>query len=238
MATTPVTTIKTQSKGTEGARKNNSRPSQLNGVPGITGNTLNILSLIGMVALIGIAVNDAIIKVDTMRRLKNGRATDKRAAARETQEVFAPLANRLGIWHLKWELEDLSFRFLNTKTYMEIAAGLRARREEREARIQEVIDYLEQEGYPPLRIGESQHFGQTGRVSIPASTSSQYITALLMLAPTLGLAQSLSQHTPTLDILQFRVVPDASRWIARGSSETRCRASVAGPRSFWCSQVV
>ena len=40
MATTPVTTIKTQSKGTEGARKNNSRPSQLNGVPGITGNTL------------------------------------------------------------------------------------------------------------------------------------------------------------------------------------------------------
>jgi 3-phosphoshikimate 1-carboxyvinyltransferase len=47
------------------------------------------------------------------------------------------------------------------------------------------IEYLEKEGYPPLRIGESQHFGQTGQVSIPASTSSQYITALLLLAPTL-----------------------------------------------------
>ncbi|MCB0638189.1 MAG: 3-phosphoshikimate 1-carboxyvinyltransferase, partial [Lewinella sp.] len=47
------------------------------------------------------------------------------------------------------------------------------------------IDYLEKEGYPPLRIGPGDGFGSTAKLSIPANTSSQYITALLMLAPTL-----------------------------------------------------
>ncbi len=47
------------------------------------------------------------------------------------------------------------------------------------------IDYLENEGYPPLRIGESTNFGQQAKLTIPASTSSQYITALLLLGPTL-----------------------------------------------------
>ena len=47
------------------------------------------------------------------------------------------------------------------------------------------IEYLEQEGYPPLRIGESAKFGQEAKLTIPASTSSQYITALLLLGPTL-----------------------------------------------------
>lgn len=55
------------------------------------------------------------------------------------------------------------------------------------------IEYLEQQGYPPLKIGPSHRFGQTARLSIAASTSSQYISALLMLAPTLpeGLALQL-----------------------------------------------
>lgn len=47
------------------------------------------------------------------------------------------------------------------------------------------IAYLEKEGYPPLRIGEASRFGQAGRLSIAAGTSSQYISALLMIAPTL-----------------------------------------------------
>ncbi len=47
------------------------------------------------------------------------------------------------------------------------------------------IEYLEEEGYPPLRIGESSAFGHDARLSIPANTSSQYITALLLLGPSL-----------------------------------------------------
>ncbi|HRL99025.1 MAG TPA: HD domain-containing protein, partial [Acidovorax sp.] len=52
--------------------------------------------------------------------------------ARESLQVFAPLANRLGIWQVKWELEDLSFRFLEPDTYKEVARLLEEKRGERE----------------------------------------------------------------------------------------------------------
>ena len=55
--------------------------------------------------------------------------------ARESQQVFAPLANRLGIWQIKWELEDLSFRFLEPEEYRRVAKLLDERRVEREAGI-------------------------------------------------------------------------------------------------------
>ena len=55
--------------------------------------------------------------------------------ARESQQVFAPLANRLGIWQIKWELEDLSFRFSHPDEYKRIARLLDERRVEREAHI-------------------------------------------------------------------------------------------------------
>jgi GTP pyrophosphokinase len=77
-------------------------------------------------------------QLDRMRRLKNGRDPERRAAARETQVVFAPLANRLGIWQLKWELEDLAFRFLEPATYKRIASALQQRRSDRERYILDV----------------------------------------------------------------------------------------------------
>ncbi|MEL7220617.1 MAG: 3-phosphoshikimate 1-carboxyvinyltransferase, partial [Bacteroidota bacterium] len=54
------------------------------------------------------------------------------------------------------------------------------------------IKYLENEGYPPLRIGYNDDFGQSAKLSIPANTSSQYITALLLLGPTLP--QGITLH--------------------------------------------
>lgn len=59
--------------------------------------------------------------------------------ARETLELLAPLANRLGVWELKWELEDLSFRFIHTETYKEIARKLDEKRLEREAFIEDAV---------------------------------------------------------------------------------------------------
>ena len=59
--------------------------------------------------------------------------------ARETLELYAPLANRLGVWELKWELEDLSFRFLHPETYKKIARLLDEKRSEREQFIAEAI---------------------------------------------------------------------------------------------------
>jgi GTP pyrophosphokinase len=56
--------------------------------------------------------------------------------AKESLQVFAPLANRLGIWEIKWELEDLSFRFLEPDTYRQIASLLDEKRTEREASVE------------------------------------------------------------------------------------------------------
>ncbi|MBM4359005.1 MAG: bifunctional (p)ppGpp synthetase/guanosine-3',5'-bis(diphosphate) 3'-pyrophosphohydrolase [Deltaproteobacteria bacterium] len=62
--------------------------------------------------------------------------------ARETLEIFAPLANRLGIWQLKWELEDMALRVLDPDTYERLARGLAAQRQEREAFIEGVMATL------------------------------------------------------------------------------------------------
>lgn len=65
--------------------------------------------------------------------------------ARESLDIYAPLANRLGVWQLKWELEDLSFRFIEPETYKRIARMLDERRIEREQFIQDSIERLKSE---------------------------------------------------------------------------------------------
>lgn len=62
--------------------------------------------------------------------------------ARETMELYTPLANRLGIWQVKWEMEDLSFRFLQPETYKDIARQLEEKRVEREASIVQAVERL------------------------------------------------------------------------------------------------
>jgi GTP pyrophosphokinase len=65
--------------------------------------------------------------------------------SRETLDLYSPLANRLGVWELKWELEDLSFRFLHPETYKKIAGQLDEKRIEREQFIADAIARLKQE---------------------------------------------------------------------------------------------
>ena len=65
--------------------------------------------------------------------------------ARETLDIFAPLANRLGIWQLKWELEDLSLRYIEPADYKRIASLLEERRLDREQYIQQVVSRLQRE---------------------------------------------------------------------------------------------
>lgn len=82
--------------------------------------------------------------------------------ARETKEIFAPLANRLGIWQFKWELEDLAFRYLEPESYRVIANQLDERRTDRESYLEEIVNFLrtelEKEGiHDSLITGRPKH---------------------------------------------------------------------------------
>jgi GTP pyrophosphokinase len=79
-------------------------------------------------------------RLHNMRTLGAFPDAKRRRIAQETLDIFAPLANRLGIWQIKWELEDLGFRYTNPEKYKEIAEQLAVRRESREAEIQHIID--------------------------------------------------------------------------------------------------
>ncbi|GAB2181678.1 bifunctional (p)ppGpp synthetase/guanosine-3',5'-bis(diphosphate) 3'-pyrophosphohydrolase [Denitratisoma sp. agr-D3] len=69
----------------------------------------------------------------------------RREFARESLDIYAPLANRLGVWNFKWELEDLSFRFLEPETYKRIAKMLDEKRLEREAFINNAVKRIRDE---------------------------------------------------------------------------------------------
>lgn len=71
-------------------------------------------------------------RLHNMRTLGHLPEQKRRRIAQQTMDIFAPLANRLGIWQMKWELEDLSFRFIDPNTYKDIAQNLAERRIDRE----------------------------------------------------------------------------------------------------------
>jgi GTP pyrophosphokinase len=118
------------------------------------------------------AAQQAVAQVETLRKMLLAMASDMRVVlvrlascvttlryfaelrlfndmtrdyGRETMDLYAPLANRLGIWQLKWELEDLSFRFLEPETYKRIAKMLEEKRMLREGFVQSSITRLENE---------------------------------------------------------------------------------------------
>jgi GTP pyrophosphokinase len=84
-------------------------------------------------------------RTQTLRFLARMPDEQRRPVARETLDIYAPLANRLGVWQLKWELEDLSFRFLEPELYKRIARMLDERRAEREGFIRGAIDLVSRE---------------------------------------------------------------------------------------------
>ncbi len=83
-------------------------------------------------------------RLHNMRTLSHMPEAKRRRIAQQTLDIFAPLANRLGIWQIKWELEDLAFRYVNPEKYKEIAEQLAERRPDRETQIQGILDTLQQ----------------------------------------------------------------------------------------------
>ncbi|HKT71706.1 MAG TPA: bifunctional (p)ppGpp synthetase/guanosine-3',5'-bis(diphosphate) 3'-pyrophosphohydrolase [Steroidobacteraceae bacterium] len=96
-----------------------------------------------------------------LRHARDLSQAERERLAIETRAVFAPLANRLGVWQIKWELEDLAFRYLEPGEYRRIAAALNERRADRERYIEELCGTLREElrkaGIPAEVYGRPKH---------------------------------------------------------------------------------
>jgi len=81
-------------------------------------------------------------RLHNMQTLKHHSLEKQKRIAQETLEIYAPLAHRLGIFHLKWELEDLSLRYLEPERYYELVERIAIRRQEREEQVNQVIERM------------------------------------------------------------------------------------------------
>ncbi len=100
--------------------------------------------LLAMVEDIRVVLIKLAERTQTLRHLSAASAEQQKLIAQETQILFAPLANRLGVWQIKWEMEDLSVRYLEPELYKKVARLLDERRVDRERYIAEIISQLKQ----------------------------------------------------------------------------------------------
>ena len=125
------------------------RPPGANGVSAADAESLYAESLRKM--LVAMAEDIRVVLIKLADRLHNMRTLDalpepkRRRIAQETLDVYSPLAHRLGIWEIKWQLDDLAFRHLNETRYREISKMLAARRSQREAYVADVASRLHDE---------------------------------------------------------------------------------------------
>ncbi len=118
-----------------------------------------VLSIIeGDIRVILIRMADCL---QDLRKASNLPPEQRQSIANEARHIYAPLANRLGIWQLKWELEDLAFRYLQPEKFKEIAGKLAARRAERMEQIDDAVQKLQQairdNGLKGTVTGRSKH---------------------------------------------------------------------------------
>jgi len=98
--------------------------------------------VLGMVEDIRVVLIRLASRTQTLRWFAKNPTDERKAYARESLDIYSPLANRLGVWQLKWELEDLSFRYLEPELYKKIAQMLDQKRVEREQYIANAMDVL------------------------------------------------------------------------------------------------
>jgi GTP pyrophosphokinase len=126
--------------------------------------------------LLSMAKDIRVIIIKLADRLHNMRTLDslekakQKRIAQETREVYAPLAHRFGMARIRWELEDLSLKYLDTKAYDELVRKISARREDREAYIREISEPLSRElekaGIRAEITGRAKHFDSIYRKMI------------------------------------------------------------------------
>ncbi|HWH48169.1 MAG TPA: bifunctional (p)ppGpp synthetase/guanosine-3',5'-bis(diphosphate) 3'-pyrophosphohydrolase [Burkholderiales bacterium] len=111
--------------------------------------------LLAMVQDVRVVLIKLADQVQLLRELAaTGDAQTRENAAGDTMDLFAPLANRLGVWQIKWELEDLAFRFLEPETYKLLARQLDEKRVDRETYIANMVELLRAELALSRVVGE------------------------------------------------------------------------------------
>ena len=117
--------------------------------------------LLAMVQDIRVVLIKLAERTQTLRCLSGVGADQQKLIAQQTRSIFAPLANRLGVWQMKWELEDLSIRYLEPELYKKVAKLLDERRVDREQYIADVLAQLKQvlgqAGIPAEVTGRPKH---------------------------------------------------------------------------------
>ena len=117
--------------------------------------------LLAMVQDIRVVLIKLAERTQTLRCLSGASTDQQKLIAQQTRSIFAPLANRLGVWQLKWELEDLSVRYLKPELYKKVARLLDERRADREQYIADVLaqlkQVLNQAGIPAEVTGRPKH---------------------------------------------------------------------------------
>ena len=119
-------------------------------IQGAIGDSDNLYAESLRKMLVAMAEDIRVVLIKLADRLHNMKTLDalapekQRRIAQETLDIYAPLAHRLGIWEIKWQLEDLAFRHLNIEKYREISKMLSARRAVREAYVSQVSELLKE----------------------------------------------------------------------------------------------
>ncbi|MDH3363711.1 MAG: HD domain-containing protein, partial [Gammaproteobacteria bacterium] len=101
-----------------------------------------LLAVVSDVRLVLVRIAEQLFR---LRQAKKAPREVQQALALEAREIYASLANRLGVWQLKWELEDFAFRYLEPDIYLDIARALKEKRTEREGFLDDVQDTLKRE---------------------------------------------------------------------------------------------
>ena len=104
-------------------------------------------------------------RLHNMRTLSYLKPEKQQRIARQTMEIYAPLAERLGIWQIKWELEDLAFKVLEPEAFRELAKLLDTRRRGREGYIERAIEELRPRSRPPASSASSRAARSTSTAS-------------------------------------------------------------------------
>ena len=166
--------------------------------------------LVAMVDDVRVALIKLAERTCSIRAIKHAPDEKRLRVAREVFDIYAPLAHRLGIGHIKWELEDLSFRYLEPEQYKQIAKLLHERRLDREQYISEVMQQLRDElaaaGIEADISGRAKHIYSIWRkMQRKGLEFSQIydVRALRVLVPAvrdcytaLGIVHSLWRHVP------------------------------------------